>query len=210
MITHISKSTLHMRTPPVIGVDPGERWTGICVRVGNTALWAATIGHIGPAPTSIDDDWAEWTAYWGQVCDWTVHAWRATFPDERVDVVAETPIEEPWRNLKGTKRYVAQRRYMACVGLVGALQGRWPGLITIKPQGFSGAHQKSNRGTGDPDDYYDRPLIGRRGAPRPEHFGPNQHPKNVMIHEQCAYAIAAAGVEGRCEYVIPERWKVAA
>ena len=38
-------STLYVLVAPTIAVDPGQRWTGICVRIGGDALDAATVGR---------------------------------------------------------------------------------------------------------------------------------------------------------------------
>lgn len=188
-----SHSTLHIRTPLAGGLDPGERHTGITIRLGNRVLWCATIAHAGEIPTSIDSQFGLWMDYAGTICDWMVRGWTQVSPEKASIIWTAEYYVTPNPFLKTSQLRMARLRQMACNMIVAAARGRWANLRVVAPHHFSEAHTMSKGGTGNPYEYYEPSLIGRRGKPSPDHWGPNQNPRKEMRDVQAAYAIAAMG-----------------
>jgi hypothetical protein len=203
-------STLHVHTVPTIAVDPGCPWTGLVVRIGKEVRDGATLGLLdangqpltphynglrGEALTEFWraylDDHEALRATRDRVLDQIDIWWERFLPDARragadgFRVVAETS-RLPKRGNGGGPSRVPPRNWVLPRELAAAISARFSGAVLIEPNSHGGRHLPRNGGTGRPQDYYPRELIG----PRPRHWGLSEHPRRVRDHEQAAYTLA--------------------
>jgi hypothetical protein len=203
-------STLHVPTVPMIAVDSGSVWTAIIVRIGTQALDAVTLGlldaqgqpltphYCGLRGEALTDFWRSYVddhealrATRDRVLDQIEAFWEFYLPEARAvgadgfRIVAET-AKLPTKIGRGGSSRVPLRDHMLPRELAAAISARFTGALLIEPNGHGGRHLPRNGGTGRPQDYYPRELIG----PRPRHWGLSEHPKHLRDHEQAAYTLA--------------------
>lgn len=192
-------STMHILTPPCIGLDLGTVNAGACAREGNEARWATTICQ--PEVPHINDVPA-WSKFWLRYVDAVVEMWRDVWGlRTKVHVFYEIPKQPEMYHL-GKPNRIPVANWVGLYGMAGAVIGRFPSAKGIKPQGLSDSHLPKKGGSGKLDEYAPLNLIGRN---QPDDWR-NEHPKNSMREARSAFAIAGAGAElaQACTYVVPE------
>lgn len=189
---------------PTVGVDPGQRWTGIAVRIDERCLDAVTLAR--PA-VSGDDDFARYGAdrqFAGSVLD-MIDLLLERHHDAGCD--AATPWDATWETTPwriaiegvqtaqpymGGKKVHYTRNVMWALAqlsiIYGAVIGHFPGAVVVRPGHFDELHLPRYGGNGNKATTYPKELLRLR----PRWFGPNDHPKGERRHEQAAWAIAGA------------------
>lgn len=153
---------------PVIGIDPGARYTGVIVRDGDLVLHASTL--VRPQELLSGTDWA-------LSC---VNQIREILKDFPVFMpVAIEGISDP-KGFQGGKKAAINPKDIIRAGIVlGALVAVWPTGLIIPPGGNGSQHYS----------HYPAELIGRRPASLP---GSSQA-AGTRGHEQSAYDVAGKG-----------------
>jgi hypothetical protein len=194
------------RVYPTIGIDPGQRWIGLAVRVDGRCLDAATLDR-GPVPAKDEE------RYLGEA-----EADVATRLLDVIDAMMRRHLEAaeeaargwdvprldlPWRvAMEGVVvtgayergRYDVGRRIAKLTSLidvavtVGVVVASYPGVVVVRPRRLGDrGHQRH----GD--------ILAKLGPypkellrVRPAWFAANQHPKGDRVHERSAWAVAGA------------------
>lgn len=148
---------------PVIGVDPGARYTGVVVRDGDVPLYAATLVRSDDTTAT---DWAiHVTQEIRKVCD--------MYPNAPMGVEG---VSDP-KGFQFGKRSPINPRDLVRAGIVlGAVVGVWTDAHIIPPGGNGSQHQS----------HYPPQLIGRR----PKTLPGASNGAGTRDHEQSAYDVA--------------------
>lgn len=153
---------------PIIGVDPGARYTGVVVRDGDAVLHSSTLVR----PDSVESG-TEWALLVVEQLRAIVKDFPATMP------FAVEGISDP-KGFQGGKRAAINPKDIIRAGIVlGAVVAVWPQAIVVPP-GNNGSQHYS---------HYPASLIGRRPADLP---GDSQG-AGTRGHEQSAFDVAGKG-----------------
>ena len=148
---------------PVIGVDPGSRYTGVVVRDGDVPLYSATL--VRPDEMSATEWAVHVTKELHQVC--------AMFPNAPMGVEG---VSDP-KGFQNGKRSPINPRDLVRAGVVlGAVVGVWTEAHIIPPGGNGSQHYS----------HYPSELIGRR----PKTLPGASNGAGTRDHEQSAYDVA--------------------
>lgn len=170
---------------PVIGIDPGARWTAAVLRIGDYASHGWTLGPVNrlgeldPAALDDPDNWAAFGRYAGRVLD--ALGQLVTEAEQRHGAVrvAIEALHVPvgWRSV-GHGRYnrLPLADWLTPCRLVAAVLGAYPDARLVVPD------QLGRR----PAEDYPRELRG----PRPADWGPGEARRGERDHERAAYDIA--------------------
>jgi hypothetical protein len=189
---------------PTIGIDPGQRWTGIAVRINDRCLDAVTLAR---PEGQENDDTSRYEAdrsFAGQVLD-MVDLLLDRHHDAGVGAASDWEASwdtTPWRvaieGVRTAQPYMAGRKVhytrnvmwaiTQLAVIYGAVIGHFPHAVVVRPAHFDELHLPKYGGTGTKADTYPKELLRLR----PRWFGPNEHPRGERRHEQAAWAIAGA------------------
>ena len=175
---------------PAVGVDPGSRWTGAVLRVGDVAVTGWTLGpvnRLGQRDRAALDNVDNWEAFRRYVdrliahLDDLVTYGETEYGPVRIAVeVPHTPIGWQAGN-RGTNKLPLNDVFLPRQ-IASALIGCYPNAVLVPPGKY-----------GQRADEVPAVLRGRR----PADWGPNETPRGERDHEQSAYfvsGIAAAGM----------------
>jgi hypothetical protein len=168
---------------PVIGVDPGSRWTAACLRVGDEPVYGWTLGPVDARgvvmPTALDDpdDLLAKARYFERISDLLERdIEQATTRYGRVGLAIEAiRIPPPARYGRSKLRLVD---WLTPHCLVIALLTGFPDAVLVETNGH---------GAGLVAEY--PAELGRK---RPSWWGPNEARRGERQHERAAYDIAGA------------------
>lgn len=151
---------------PVLGVDPGARYTGVVLRDGDACLYAATLVRVKSDTDPVA--WARQVVREVQAVLFTVCP-----PDTRVAVEG---VSVP-KGFKDGKRQPIDPGPILFAGVVlGAVAQAWPDATVIPPGGNGSQHIT----------HYPPELVGRRPASLPG----STNGAGTRDHEQSAYDVA--------------------
>lgn len=155
---------------PVLGVDPGASYTGVCLRDGDVPLFAETIVR----PKDMNPmDWAK------HVTDRVREILFMECPANTQ--VAIEGVTEP-KGFKNGQRASLNPKWIVFTAVVaGAVAGAFPDAPVIPPGGNGSQHVTN----------YPPALVGRRPKDLP---GRNTSP-GTRDHEQSAYDVAGKGAK---------------
>lgn len=177
-----------MTHTPVLGIDPGSRWTAGVLTYGHQPVYGWTLGPLGlggqPDPTAIDDLNA--IGAHGRYLAAVVEAAMETV--ERAEkawgscLVAVEGIRVPASHRGGRGSRIPVRDWVIPRTTTMALLAVFPDAIVIDPRG-NGSRARTD---------YPAELQRRR----PSTWGPNRARKGERSHERSAYdvALTAAGL----------------
>ncbi len=170
---------------PVIGIDPGARWTAAVLRVGDHPVNGWTygpvnrLGELDAAALSNPDDWAAFGRYAGRVLDALGQLVTEAEKQHGAVRVAIEALNVPvgWRSV-GHGRYnrLPLVDWLTPCRMVAAVLGAYPDARLVLPD------QLGRR----PAEDYPRELRG----PRPADWGPGEARRGERDHERAAYDIA--------------------
>lgn len=152
---------------PIIGIDPGARYTGVVVRDGDAVLHSSTLVR----PEKMDGP------------DWALQVVRdiktilAAFPPGMP--VAVEGISDPKGFHRGQKAAINPKDIIRAGIVLGAVVATWPQAAVVPP-GNNGSQHYS---------HYPAELIGRRPADLPG----ASNGAGTRDHEQSAYDVAGKG-----------------
>lgn len=150
---------------PIIGIDPGARYTGVVVRDGDAVLHASTL--VRPDSVESGTDWALLVVA-------QIQKILKDFP-VTIDVGVEG-ISDP-KGFQGGKKAAINPKDIIRAGIVlGAVVATWPHAVIVKP-GNNGSKHYS---------HYPASLIGRR----PAGLEGDSQGAGTRGHEQSAYDVA--------------------
>lgn len=153
---------------PIIGVDPGARYTGVVVRDGDAVLHSSTL--VRPKDMSATD----WAVHVVVGVQEILKGFPATTP------VAVEGVNDP-KGFHHGKRAALNPKDIIRAGIVlGAVVATWP-TATVVPPGGNGSQHYST---------YPDSLIGRRPADLPG----STNGAGTRDHEQSAYDVAGKAV----------------
>lgn len=156
---------------PVVGIDPGARYTGVVVRDGDAVLHASTL--VRPKDMSGTD--------WAVMVVAEVQQILKEFP--RTIPVAIEGISDP-KGFHHGKRAAINPKDIIRAGIVlGALVATWP-KAEIVPAGGNGSQHYT---------HYPASLIGRRPADLPG----STNGAGTRDHEQSAFDVAGKAARTR-------------
>lgn len=168
---------------PVLGIDPGARWTACVLRHGVTAVTGWTLGPVA-ADGSLDaramsdvDDLEALSRYLRRVLDAVDATYGqaeqlfGTTPRVAVEL---TRVPLGWRN--GRRTPIPLADWLIPQRVLSALVGAYPGAALVAPD----KHGRALAG--------DYPVELRRR--RPAQWGVNEAPRGERDHERAAYDIA--------------------
>jgi len=162
------KSRLNL-TPvglPVLGLDPGGRYTGVVIRDGDVPLLASTL--VRPERTDPTE-------------------WARTLPDRvRAEIDGFSPVATAIEGLRAPKGFKGGARaslnpehVMNAAITLGALAHGFPDALIVPPGGNGSQHYT----------HYPASLLGRR----PKDLLGSSNGAKSRAHEQSAYDIAGRG-----------------
>jgi hypothetical protein len=155
---------------PIVGIDPGARYTGVVVRDGDVVLHSSTL--VRPKELSSGTDWA--LAVVGQLQQ-ILAAFPTAIP------IAVEGISDPKGFHKGEKAAINPRDIIRAGIVLGAVIASWPRAIIVEPGGNGSQHAS----------HYPPELVGRRPASLP---GSSQG-AGTRGHEQSAFDVAGKGAK---------------
>jgi hypothetical protein len=150
---------------PVIGVDPGARYTGVVVRDGDAVLLASTLVR----PDSVESG-TEWALLVVAQLQAIMREFPVTMP------MGVEGISDPKGFQNGKKAAINPKDIIRAGIVLGAVVAMWPQAVIVQP-GNNGSKHYS---------HYPASLIGRRPADLP---GDSQS-AGTRGHEQSAYDVA--------------------
>lgn len=150
---------------PIIGVDPGARYTGVIVRDGDAVLHASTLVR----PKSLESG-TEWALLVVEQIRQIMKEFPTTMP------MGVEGISDPKGFQHGKKAAINPKDIIRAGIVLGAVIATWP-RATVIPPGNNGSQHYS---------HYPASLIGRRPADLP---GDSQS-AGTRGHEQSAYDVA--------------------
>lgn len=170
---------------PVIGIDPGARWTAAVLRIGDHASYGWTYGPVNrlseldPAALDNPDDWAAFGRYAGRVLDALGRLLTEAEQHHGAVRVAIEALNVPvgWKST-GHGRYnrLPLADWLTPCRMVAAVLGAYPDARLVRPD------QLGRRPASD----YPRELRG----PRPADWGPCEARRGERDHERAAYDVA--------------------
>lgn len=150
---------------PIIGIDPGSRYTGVVVRDGDVVIHASTL--VRPKTLSSGTDWA-------LIVVSQIETILLDYPT--MIPVGVEGISDPKGFQYGQKAAINPKDIIRAGIVLGAVVCRWPQAIIVEPGGNGSQHAS----------HYPKVLIGRR---KPELLGSSQN-AGTRGHEQSAYDVA--------------------
>lgn len=150
---------------PVIGIDPGARYTGVVVRDGDVVLYATTV--VMPPEVESPLDYAR------TVIAFVRKEVISRYPDAPIGVEG---LSDPKGYVAGKRAPINPKYVMKMAAVAGGVVVAFPNAIEIKPGG-NGSQHISN---------YPKILIGTRAKDLPGAEGV----KGPRSHEQSAYDVA--------------------
>ena len=154
---------------PVLGVDPGYRYTGVVIRDGDALLHASTF--VRPDGMNDPTDWAL-----------TVRAKLRKFLNEyhattgTILPIAVESVTAPKGFKGGVKAPINPGPILFAGVVLGVVLGTWPDAVVIQPGGNGSQHLT----------HYPPGLIGRR----PPDLPGQTTPATTRDHEKSAYDVA--------------------
>lgn len=155
---------------PIVGIDPGARYTGVVVRDGDVVLHSSTLVRPKDLPSGTE---------WAKSVVAQIAAILAAFPAGMP--VAVEGISDPKGFHKGQKAAINPRDIIRAGIVLGAVVATWPDAIVVDPGGNGSQHAS----------HYPPELAGRRPAALP---GSSQG-AGTRGHEQSAYDVAGKGAK---------------
>lgn len=155
---------------PIIGIDPGARYTGVVVRDGDAVLHASTL--VRPESVESGTDWALLVVAQVQQI---LKDFPVTIP------IGVEGISDPKGFQHGKKAAINPRDIIRAGIVLGAVVATWPQAIIVKP-GNNGSKHYS---------HYPAGLIGRR----PGGLAGDSQGAGTRGHEQSAYDVAGKAAE---------------
>lgn len=149
---------------PVVGIDPGARYTGVVVRDGDAVLHASTLVRPDAASAT---DWAVAV---------TVEAERILRGFPAGTPVGVEGVSDPKGFNRGQRAAINPRDIIRAAVVLGAVVATWPSAIVVPPGGNGSQHYT----------HYPASLIGRRPAALPG----STNNAGTRDHEQSAYDVA--------------------
>lgn len=149
---------------PVIGVDPGARYTGVVVRDGDVVLHASTL--VRPVEMTGTD--------WAILCVEQVRSIVKDFPATMP--MGVEGVSDPKGFHRGKSAAINPKDILRAGIVLGAVVAVWPTAHIIKPGGNGSQHYS----------HYPAALIGRRPADLPG----STNSAGTRDHEQSAYDVA--------------------
>lgn len=150
---------------PIVGIDPGSRYTGVVVRDGDVVLHASTL--VRPKNLSSGTEWA-------LVVVSQIETILLDYPN--MIPVGVEGISDPKGFQYGQKAAINPKDIIRAGIVLGAVVCRWPQAIIVEPGGNGSQHAS----------HYPTALIGRR---KPDLLGSSQN-AGTRGHEQSAYDVA--------------------
>lgn len=163
---------------PVLGIDPGSRWTAGVVRYGDRAVIGWTLGPVNPAgelePGAMDDvnDWTAYTRYITRVLDAAYRSVRGMRERYGSCPVAVRRCIVPGARVIGSGPF---RDWVIPQRITGSLLAAFPDAVLTEPPDRPTALRS-----------YPAELIGTR----PGGWGPGEARRGDRSHERVAYDVA--------------------
>lgn len=177
----LTRLGVERQNKPIIGIDPGARYTGVVVRDGDVVLHATTL--VRPEGVTATD--------WAIMCVAEIREIMKDFPITMP--VGVEGVSDP-KGFQGGKRAAINPKDIIRAGIVlGAVVATWPKAIVIKPGGNGSQHYT----------HYPSVLIGRRD---PELPGSSNH-AGTRNHEQSAYDVAGKAAQVAYPNTLPPLFK---
>lgn len=154
---------------PVIGIDPGARYTGVVVRDGDAVLHSSTL--VRPVEMT-STDWAVMVVVEIQRI---LRDFPATIP------VGIEGISDPKGFHQGKRAAINPKDIIRAGIVLGALVATWPKAVIVKPGGNGSQHYT----------HYPEALIGRR----PESLPGSTNGAGTRDHEQSAFDVAGKAAQ---------------
>ena len=164
---------------PVVGVDPGARYTGVVIRDGDLVLHASTL--VRPKELTSGTEWA------------------LVVVAEIQGILKEYPILMPMgiegisdpKGFQNGKKAAINPKDIIRAGIVlGAVVATWPNSVIVPPGGNGSQHYS----------HYPSVLIGRR----PVTLEGSSQGAGTRNHEQSAYDVAGKTARERYPVMIPD------
>lgn len=165
-----AKTSTRSNGQVVVGVDPGARYTGVCIRDGETVLHASTL--VRPEDVKSGTDWALLVVA-------QVQQILKDFPSALP--MGIEGISDPKGFYQGKQAAINPKDIIRAGIVLGALVATWPNAVIVKP-GNNGSRAYSK---------YPSQLVGRRPADLP---GSSQG-AGTRGHEQSAYDVAGKAAD---------------
>lgn len=163
---------------PVIGIDPGARYTGVVVRDGDVVLHSSTL--VRPATMESGTEWALTVIA-------EVEMILKDFPT--MIPIGVEGVNDPKGFHHGKRAAINPKDIIRAAIVLGAVVAHWPRAIVVPPGGNGSQHYTN----------YPADLIGRRPADLPG----STNGAGTRDHEQSAYDVA--GKAARVAYKRPEK-----
>jgi hypothetical protein len=154
-----------IKMQPVIGIDPGARYTGVVVRDGDVVLHSSTL--VRPQTMSSGTEWALVVV---SEVERILQDYPAMIP------TAVEGVSDPKGFKHGQRAAINPKDIIRAAIVLGAVVARWPKTIVIPPGGNGSQHYT----------YYPSELIGRR----PKELPGSTNGAGTRDHEQSAYDVA--------------------
>lgn len=154
---------------PVLGVDPGARYTGVVLRDGDAPLYASTLVREKDRTDPVE---------WARLAVATIREIHATVCPPGTPLAVEG-VEAPKGFANGQKAPINPGPILFAGVVLGAVAASWPNAVIIPP-GKNGSRGKAN---------YPTALVGRRPADLPG----SSNGAGTRDHEQSAYDVAGRG-----------------
>ena len=153
---------------PMIGVDPGAKYTGVVIRDGDTVLYAATL---------LRDEEADSPLEYARTVVEALRKVCKEYPDYPMSVEG---ISDPKGFNRGQRAAINPKYVMRMAAVAGAVAAAFPESIIVPPGGNGTQHISQ----------YPDILKGRRNKDLP---GFNPKAKSPRGHEQSAFDVAGKG-----------------
>lgn len=164
---------------PIIGIDPGARYTGVVIRDGDVVLHASTL--VRPKDLHSSTEWA-------LVVIAQIQTILKDFP--MLIPIGIEGISDPKGFQHGKKAAINPKDIIRAGIVLGAVVATWPNSIIVAPGGNGSQHTS----------HYPVSLIGRRP---PELPGSSQG-AGTRNHEQSAYDVAGKTAKEAYPIIIPD------
>lgn len=166
---------------PILGVDPGARYTGVVIRDGDVPLLSTTL--VRP------DDMSQ--TGWALHCVSELRKIVNQLPKVILPVAVEG-VTAPKGFVRGRRAPLDPKDIMFAAVVLGAVIATWPDAVIIPPGGNGSQHITQ----------YPPVLVGRR----PKDLPGSTNGAGTRDHEQSAYDVAGKGA--KVVYRPPERDRV--
>ncbi len=160
------KIDTELKGQPVIGIDPGARYTGVSVRDGDVILHSTTlVRNLKDTPSGSD---------WALLCVAAIQEIKKDFP---VTIpVAIEGISDPKGFQNGKRAAINPKDIIRAAIVLGACVATWPQAVIVPPGNNGSLH----------DSHYPVDIIGRR----PKTLPGSGNGAGTRNHEKSAYDVA--------------------